>query len=286
MQGTVALKGLEHDFWMGTEAGMLGVYNFQGVVLGGDGSNDAGRMGAGLCCLHRSDIAGCIRVGREQEGTSSNRPELAALEAALRQVDEAEDILYLCDNESVLTEVNGWIGEGGKATLATAPNADIMREVLCSLRMRIIAGSATFLIKVKSHRGEPINEQADDMAEGRQEEDDASKWTTRTGRMVFKKAGEHSGKKSVWTKGVRNMIRSQASEAVLNRVWARAAERWIECVWWRRRQPCMQHPAGLAHVIRQQGLGDRVAWGKWCYEKLEKEREQGGEKASWKGADT
>ena len=47
---------------MGTEAGMLGVYNFQGVVLGGDGSNDAGRMGAGFCCLHRSDIAGCLRA--------------------------------------------------------------------------------------------------------------------------------------------------------------------------------------------------------------------------------
>ena len=174
-------------------------------------------MGAGFCCLQSGEIAGCIRVGREQEGTSSNRPELAALEAALRQVDEAE-ILYLCDNESVLKEVNGWIGEGGKATLATAPNADIMREVLCSLRMRIAAGSATFLVKVKSHRGEPINEQADDLAEeGRREEDDASTWTTRTGRMVFKKAGEHSGKKSVWTKGVRNMIRSQDSEAVLNR---------------------------------------------------------------------
>ena len=167
-------------------------------MLGGDGSDDAGRMGAGFCCLQRGEIAGCIRVGREQEGTSSNRPELATLEADLRQVDETKDILYLCDNESVLTEVNGWIGEGGKATLATAPNADIMREVLCSLRMRITAGSATFLVKVKSHRGEPINEQADAMAdEGRQEEDDASTWATRTGRMVFKKAGEHGGKKSV-----------------------------------------------------------------------------------------
>ena len=84
------------------------------MVLGVDGSNEAGRMGAGFCCLHRSDIAGCMRVGKEQEGTSSNRPELAALEAAQRQVDETEDILYLCDNdsESVLTEVNGWIGEG------------------------------------------------------------------------------------------------------------------------------------------------------------------------------
>ena len=73
--------------------------------------------------------------------------------------------------------------------------------------MRITAGSATFLFQVKSHKGKPINEQWDHMAdEGRQEEDDASTWTTRTGRMVFKKAGEHGGKKSVWTKGVRNMI--------------------------------------------------------------------------------
>ena len=215
--------------------------------------------------------------GQGARGNELESAGISSTRGCLRQVDEAEDILYLCDNESVLTEVNGWIGEGGKATLATAPNADIMREVLCSLRMRITAGSATFLIKVKSHRGEPINEQADDMAdEGRQEEDDASTWTTRTGRMVFKKAGEHSGKNSVWTKGVRNMIRSQASEAVLNRVWAKAAERWVECVWWRRMQPWMQHPAGLAHVTRQQGLGDRVTWGKWCYEELEKERERGG----------
>ena len=191
-------------------------------------------MGAGFCSLHRNDIQGCMRVGREQEGTSSNRPELASLEA-LRQADETEDILYLCDNQSVLTEVNGWIGEGGKAMLATAPNADIIREVLCTLRMRIAAGSATFLIKEKSHRGEPINEQADDMAdEGRQEEEDASTWTTRTGRLVFKKADEHGGRKSVWTNGVRNMVRSQASEAVLNKAWNSVAVRWVEHVWRRR----------------------------------------------------
>ena len=92
--------------------------------------------------------------------------------------------------------MNGWFGEGGKATQATAPNANIVREVLCTLRMRIAAGSATFLIKVKSHRGEPIDEQADDMAdEGRQEEDEVSTWTTRTRQMVFKKADEHGGRK-------------------------------------------------------------------------------------------
>ena len=186
------------------------------------------------------DSAASIRmilrdVGREQEGTSSNRPELAVLEAALRQADETENIPYFCDNQSVLTEVNGLIDEGGKATLATSSNTDIMREVLCTLRMRIAARSATFLIKVTSHRGEPINEQADDLAdEGQQEDDDASVWTARTGRMVFKKAGEHGGRKSVWTNGVCNMVRSQASEVVLNEAWQSAAGRWVECVWWRR----------------------------------------------------
>ena len=167
---------------MGTEAGMLGEYNFQGMVIGGDGADDEGKMGAGFCCLQKGNVKGCIRVGREQEGTSSSRPELAALEIALRQAREKEDVTY-CDNQSVLTEVNGWRGEGGKATLATAANKDIMREVVCTLRTRIDACSSAFLVKVKSHRGEPINEQADDPAEeGRLEHDDARVWTTRTER--------------------------------------------------------------------------------------------------------
>ena len=69
---------------------------------------------------------------------------------------------------------------------------------------------------MKSHRGEPINEQANDLAkEDRLEHDDARVWTTRTERMVFQEAGEHRGKGSSWTKGVRNIIRGQANEAVL-----------------------------------------------------------------------
>jgi hypothetical protein len=28
----------------------------------------------------------------------------------------------------------------------------------------------------------------------------------------------------------------------------------------------------VEHKIRQKGIGDRVAWGEWCYEELEKER--------------
>ena len=60
------------------------------------------------------------------------------------------------------------VGEGSKATLANAPNADILSEIIEKLRERIERGSATFLVKVKSHRGDPLNERADTLAdEGR-----------------------------------------------------------------------------------------------------------------------
>ena len=37
----VRLKGREHDYWMGTEVGMLGSYGFQCQVTASDGSDKA-----------------------------------------------------------------------------------------------------------------------------------------------------------------------------------------------------------------------------------------------------
>ena len=51
--------------------------------------------------------------------------------------------------------------EGGKVTSVGAPNADILLEATEELQNRITAGAATFLVKVKAHRGEPANEEAD-----------------------------------------------------------------------------------------------------------------------------
>ena len=65
------------------------------------------------------------------------------------------------------------LGKEAKQPITT-PNADVIREELCTLKARINAGGATFLIKVSSHRGEPINEQVDDLSdEGRQDPDDS-----------------------------------------------------------------------------------------------------------------
>jgi len=74
-------------------------------------------------------------------------------------------MLYLCHNQSLLKTVNRWIGEDGKATLVGAPDADILAAAIEILRKRIAAGTATLLVKVKAHRGEPANEGADILAD-------------------------------------------------------------------------------------------------------------------------
>ena len=65
------------------------------------------------------------KVGREEENSSSNRPELAAFLLALRDTLIEEPLLYLCDNQSLLKAVTRWTNEGGTATLVGAPDANI-----------------------------------------------------------------------------------------------------------------------------------------------------------------
>ncbi len=52
---------------------------------------------------------------------------------ALQSAALSEDVLLLCDNEAVLCAVKKLVGQGGKSTLATAPDADILREIICLL---------------------------------------------------------------------------------------------------------------------------------------------------------
>jgi ribonuclease HI len=148
----VRLDDLERGYWMGTEVGQLGGYGFQGVTLVVDGSCKDGKMGSGFCKFREEEADKCARVGREEEGTSSNRPELGGVVLASQSAALSEDVLLLCDNEAVLCAIKKWVGQGGKATLATAPDADILREIVCLLTQRVRAGRASFLIKVKSHR--------------------------------------------------------------------------------------------------------------------------------------
>ncbi len=70
----VRMNDFERDYWMGTEVGQLGGYWFQGAIFGVDGSCKDGKMGSGCCKFQGEETDKCARVGREEEGTTSNRP--------------------------------------------------------------------------------------------------------------------------------------------------------------------------------------------------------------------
>ncbi len=69
-------------------------------------------------------------------------------------------------------------------------------------------GTTTVLGKVKNHRGEPLNEDLDDLADlGRTIESQHAVWTTRSNRMVFSWTdGQKSSRTSTWNQGVRNGV--------------------------------------------------------------------------------
>ena len=223
----VRIDTREAHYWLGTEAGRIGAYGFQGQVSAADATDGAGCMGAGFCTLNlmtpgmeweETDtestyggreifVAGLTeglkkgrppneqqlkslqllgltwndfvtagdkiykpkdrkphgwsRVGREEEGTSSLRAELAALLQLILSAEPQRDLLALLDCQIEMTELRKWIGEGHRATLADKVNADILKEIIEALRRRVEAGAATFLVKVKAHRGEPLNERAE-----------------------------------------------------------------------------------------------------------------------------
>jgi len=74
-------------------------------------------------------------VGREDEGSISNRPELAAriqLEPSgtSGSTPVTSPMLYWCDNQALLKAVKRWVDEGRKVTLVGAPETDILLEAI------------------------------------------------------------------------------------------------------------------------------------------------------------
>ena len=67
------------------------------------------------------------------------------------------------------------------------------------------------MAKVKSHRGEPVNEYADVTAnKGRQASDDSAQWNEASGRMVFTVKKGNGVRHSTWRAGVKKAIKEKA----------------------------------------------------------------------------
>jgi len=99
-------EDLEEIHRAGTEAGLLGIYNFPGAVYATDGSNDKKVMKAGFYRLDENRGVRC-QLGRGEEGNSSNIAGLGAaclpaLEDAKRKQDR-KPVILLSDSACFLS---------------------------------------------------------------------------------------------------------------------------------------------------------------------------------------
>ena len=120
-----------------------------------------------------------------------------------------ENLVVMVDHQSILREISRWVDEGDRTFLALSANPDILRMIIGRLHMRIAQGTATFLCKVKSHWGEPLNEAVDDLTDLDHTIDpEHTVWTTRSNQMVFSWIdGQKKARTSTWNQGVRNGVR-------------------------------------------------------------------------------
>ncbi len=249
---TIDLTRAEETYWLGTESGLLGVFHFNGACTSGDGSCDVRSlsMGAGFCNLnslewlteqpltptrlHEQRSNQSHKVGREEEGMSSNRPELVALRVCLEAHPDNKNLLYLTDSGATLQAINKWIGGGAKLNLVKTVDADVLRVIIVKLQQRVKAKAATLLIKVKAHRGCPLNEETDIRAEmGRMKQEQEKTWSTPTNRTIYQwseasktKGGVNTTKQTAWTQAVRNRMRQKAGEIQAYRAYEKRTEKW------------------------------------------------------------
>ena len=100
--------------------------------------------------------------------------------------DDHIDLLYLTDSEATLQAIHKWIGGGAKLNLSRSSDADVLKDIILKIQKRVEAGATTLLIKVKAHRGDPLNEEADIRAElGRRKEYKETIWNDSSDRTVY-----------------------------------------------------------------------------------------------------
>ena len=78
--------------------------------------------------------------------------------------DPRVDLFTVTDSEVLCRLVGRWVGQSGMASLTNTADTDILEYILAKLAARIATKARTVLVKVKAHRGEPLNEGADDLA--------------------------------------------------------------------------------------------------------------------------
>ena len=236
------------------------------------------KMGAGYVNLRKQRKRQQRKVGREEEGSSSNRPETAAFVLSLRGTPVTNPMLHLCDNQALLKAVKRLVDAGGKATLVGAPDADILQEAIQELRKRTTAGAATILVKVKVHRRTPANEGADIQADKAiSGKNVPTEWHDRTNRAVFtwqeprRKGGtvRYEDRKSTWNSGVWKAIRRGSAEEEVRKHQERVTGAWKQISKPRRRVDVSYDPS-MVTALQHGTCMDEEGFKKTCIKEKKK----------------
>jgi len=136
----------------------------------------------------------------------------------------------------------------------------------------------TFLVKVKAHRGNPANEEANIQADKAISGTDVStEWHDRTNRAVFtwqeprRKEGmvSYEDQKSTWNSGVRKAIRQGSAEEEVHKQRDRVTGAWKQISKQRRRVDVSYDPSMV--VALQHGTWmDEESFQKTCIKEKEK----------------
>ena len=109
-----------------------------------------------------------------------------ALNECLEAHEDHVDLLCLTDSEVSLQAIHKWIGYGTKLNLSKSSDTDVLKVIRLKLQKTVEAGATTLLIQVKTHRGDPLNEEADIRSElGRLKEHKETIWNDSTDRTVY-----------------------------------------------------------------------------------------------------
>ena len=87
------------------------------------------RWGPGAAISGRKELAN-VCESAERRKARARTGQLGGVVLMLQSAALSKDVLLLCNNKAVLCTIKKWVGQGGRATLATETDTDIIREIV------------------------------------------------------------------------------------------------------------------------------------------------------------
>jgi hypothetical protein len=169
---------------------------------------------------------------------------LVVLAECLDSHEDNISLLYLTDNEATLQVIHKWIDGGAKLNLSKSTDVEVLKKIRLKLQKRVQAGAATLLVKVKDHRGDPLNEETDIRAEmGHHKEQKEVIWDSPTNRTVYQWEVGPITISTTWTNTVRNRFRQKAGEIEAFRALEIGGAKW-----------CKEHIPRKGNDLTDEGL--------------------------------